>query len=466
VSGLNSLQGQIKNPRSKVFRRAYIKRRVRGTGLYEDNWQEVTKDVVKWGTIKKEVDASKVNSFKFSFVKMTFSNKLGRYNPAEDENSLWYGYGDQQRTLVRIQAGFVYEELGADGIWDRTELPGDAYWDTSLWDLHQWDDEGVLFSGFISGDLSLNGSDQVDIPVAPLTEAFRLFSAARLTGYSPSLTASGFIEMLRDQVDVNGAYIFRPFFGDTSTRWTINTTTSYYTNLDTQTAADVRDSTVWNIIEQLAAAENFVPYASNAGEFNFVARDYGNTDSSFHFYGAGGFSPQYGHTIKQVKKFYRSFSKYYSRVRIKFRDADTSTSYVVADSNYEVMGSSGPWTLGERTLDIENIWIPTSTVAETIAEQLFDEYSAIRTEVEFTTTLVPHLDLMQRVQITYDPTANSPQSIWDAYNWGDDLVPIQSDELLWDSSGGDAMKMNAREFRLISIEVNLDTLECKFIGRE
>lgn len=468
MSGVNSLKGQIANPRSKIFRRCYIKRRMPITGLYESEWFEVSNDVVKWGNIKKEIDASKVNVFKFSGFNMTFSNREGKYNPNDDENSFWYGYGDQQRTLVRVKVGFISERKDSRGIWQRAEIPQDALYDLSAYDAANWDDNdgSVVFNGYMSGNIFINGTDQIVIPIVPLTEVFRQFAASKISGYTNSLTASGFITLLRDQVDSTGKYIFRPFFGDTTTNWVINSTSAQYTNLDTTTADDVKDATVWDIIEKLAGAENYVPYAGNLGTFNFVSRSYNNTGSSYSFFGAGGFSSEFGNTIKAVKKFGRVFTKYYSRVSLQYRQADTITSFSIIDSTFRVSPASAAWALGERTLELINIWIPTSTVADTIAQQLFDEYSALKTEIEFTTSLIPHLDLLQRVEITYDPTANSPQSLWDLYNWGDDLVPIQDEELLWDSSAGDALKMNARQFKLISIDVGLDTGECKFIGRE
>ena len=463
---LASLKGQIQNPRSKIFRKCFIKRRLLGTGLYETNWLDVSADVVKWGSVKKEVDASKVNSFKFSTVNLTFSNRFGKFNPADDENSIWYGYGDQQRTLVKIQVGFTYQQK-ENGIWSNLEMPQESIWDFSGWDIDEWDlSNYAVFNGIISGDIALNGEDQIKIPVAPLTEVFRLFSARRLTGWSSSLTASGFIAMLRDQVDSVGNYIFRPFFGDTSSGFVINTTTAIYSNLNTQTAADVIGATVWDVIEQLASAENFVPYASNEGYFNFTARDYLNSTSSYSFYGAGGFSSEYGQTLKKIGWYGKRYTKYYSRVSVKFNQDDTATSYAIEESTFRVSGDSSPWTLGERTLEVNNFWIPTLTSAETIAQELFDEYSALRYEVEFTTSLVPHLDLLDRVDITYDPTRPTANSLWDAYDWGDDLVPIGETELVWDSSGGDAIKLINKEFRLVSIEINLDTGESKFIGRE
>ncbi len=470
MSALSTLNGQISNGRSKIFRRIFFKRRIQISGLYEDEWQEMTDDVIKWGSVKKEIDAAKVNSFKFSNTNLNFSNHDGKYNPADDENSFWYGYGDQQRTLVKLVVGFSYDQK-IDGIWYQADVPSESNWDGANWDIegNNWDQEDsagpICFTGFISGDIPMKGTNEIMIPVVPLTEAFRLFSARRLTGWSDSLTASGFIELLRDQVDDDGEYIFRPFFQDTTTGFVFETTTANYSNLNTSTAQDVIDANVWDIIERLSTAENKVPYASKDGFFHFTSRDYGNTTPVFHFYGAGGYSSDYGQTIKKVNWFGKRFSKYYSRVQLRYRTEDTATSYVVHESTFRVAGDSSPWTLGERTLEIENVWIPTLTVAETIAEDLFDEYSALRNEIEFTTSLVPHLDILDRVQITYDPQRPSENSLWDLYNW-EQAAGDTDGSLIFDAGGGDAIKLNAAEFRLISIEINLDTCECKFIGRE
>ena len=77
MNKLASLKGQIQNARSRIFRKCFIKRREQGTGLYEDEWVDITNDVVKWGNLKKEVDATKVNSFKFSTLNITLSNRFG-----------------------------------------------------------------------------------------------------------------------------------------------------------------------------------------------------------------------------------------------------------------------------------------------------------------------------------------------------------------------------------------------------
>lgn len=446
-SGLTTTIGQIRNPRSKIYRRLEIKRRNQGTGTYESSWQDVSDDVVKWGSIRKDVDSTRINQFKFSNITLVMDNSLGKYNPSSDENSFWFGYGSQQRTLVRITAGFLLQEKGANGIWTNTEIPS-----------------SVIYSGYISGDINTVGNNQTNIPIVPLTECFRQYSASRLTGYNTSLTASDFMFMLRDQQDTNGAYIFRPFFGDTTSNWLISTTTVDYSNLNTSTAADITNMTVWDVIQKLAEAENFVPLVTSDGKFKFFSRNT-NTTTVFEFFGGQSYSSEYGHTIKKISWYGERFSKYYSRVNVKWQDADTSTSYVTEDSQYLVSGDSGPWTLGERTLAVENTWIPTSTVAENIATSLFTEFSAIKKEIEFTTSFVPHLDVFDSVLITYDATPVTNNSLWDVYNWGDTTAAIDPADLIWDDSQGDSLRLNDTEFKLISIDINLDTGECKFIGR-
>jgi hypothetical protein len=465
-SKLYSLRGQIQNARSKMYRKLYIKRRVLGSGLYEDDWQDISDDVIKWGNIRKEVDSNKVNSFKFDNVTLTMSNRYGRYNPYDDENSMWFGYSDQQRTLVKIVIGFVYE-VKIDGIWQRFEFPEYGAWDRSGWDSGLWDqEEPAVFNGIITGDIYLTGDDQIKIPCAPMTSVFRLFAAKRLTGWNSSLTAETFVQMLRDQVDSAGNYIFRPFFNNTTSGWVINPTTKVYPNLNTSTADDVFDATVWEVIEKLAEAENFVPHVTNDGSFNFVARTYNNTSSIYSFYGEGGTNSEFGQTVKKVSYLGRRYSKFYSRVSVQFKEDDTTTSFSIQEATFRVSGDSTPWTLGERTLDVQNLWLQTVTDADILANDLFEEYSAVRTEIEFTTSLVPHLDLLNRVDVTYDPSPVSPQSLWDLYNWGDNTNTTLPDDLLWDNSIGDALKLNNREFRLISIDINLDTGETKFIGRD
>lgn len=438
---------------------------MQGTGIYETDWQDISSYVVKWGSIKKQADSTRVNQFKFATTNITVDNSLGKFSSSDDENSMWYGYGDQQRTLVKIIVGFLYQNKTDGGIWENIAINESGVWDESLWDVASYfDNEGTLFSGYISGDLNVI-DNTVNIPVVPLSEAFRQFSASRLNFYNTSLTASDFMTGLRDFQDSFGQYVFRPFFGDTTSNWEIATTTYEYTNLNTSTAADLTNKTVWDVVQTLAESENFVPMITSDGKFKFFDRSV-STTTVFDFYGGQTFDSEYGNNIKKISYYGNRFSKYYSRVVVKYRDADTSTSYEIVDSQYRVSADSGPWTLGERTLQVQNTWIPTSTVAAIMANNLFDEYSALRKEVEFSTSFVPHLEIFDSVNITYDQAPVMGNSLWDVYNWGDTTSLADPQDLIWDESPADSIKLLNEEFKLIAIDVNLDTCETKFTGRK
>jgi hypothetical protein len=460
---------QIKQHHTTVFRRAYIKRRLATTGQFEDDWVEVTDDVKKWGTYKLQIDAQKPNKFSFANATIAFANDEGKYNPEDDETSIWYTYLSQQRTLFKIEAGFLYQTQSSSGLWTSGELPAESAWDTSLWDEPtEWDvsTSPQIFTGMISGDINLSNKNEVSFTVRPLAQVFIDYPARNLTGWtSTGLTASQFITMLRDQTDGSSNYVFRPFFGNTTSNWDISTTSVVYGQLNTSTAVDVIDSNVWSIVEKLAEAESFVPYVTGDGMFKFVSRSANTSTAAFEFYGSGSHSSVYGNTIKSISRFGKRISKYYSRVQVKWRDADTSTSYEVQQSSLVVSGSNNPWNLGARSLEVENLFIPTSTVAASVALALFNEHSSLKNEIEFNTSFVPHLDILDRIKIYYDSPPSSVRTLWDQNDWADDAVSTDSD-LTWEKSTGDAIRLAGEEYKFLSIAMNLDRFECTFEARE
>lgn len=460
------LQRKIKKPISEVFRRCYIKR-MQTDGTFESDWQEISIDVKQWGSIKKSIDAERFNHIRFGGMNIKFNNNEGKYNDHTDQRSLWYDFATQQRTLVKVEAGIVNVTLGADGIYYRDESPG-PLWDVTLWDdFESWDERPVVFRGMISGDISFSDSNEVNLSVAPLQEIFRLFPASNLDGYtSTGVTASEFIQMVRDQTDGAGSFVFRPFFDDTTTNWEIATTTRRYTDLNTSTAEDVINSTVWDVIEKLSEAENFVTYVSADGVFKFQSREANTSTVAFEFYGLGFENRDYGHTIKKIDSYGTRYTKYYSRVKVKFAEEDTTTSYSVREATLAVSGSNLPWIFGHRTLEIENVWIGDETSASQIADAIFDNVSSLKKEVQFTTSFIPRLDILDTVQLNYDPAIADPQSLWDNNNWGDTTPTTRSDDLIWDKSRGDAFYLFKEEMSLIAIDMNLDKLEVKFTARE
>lgn len=457
----------IKSPKSRVYRKIFIKRRVSGTGFFEDEWQDISSYVIKWGKISTNVDSVRLNTFQFGSVTVTLNNEEGKFNAHDDENSLWYGYLSQQRTLVKIVCGFINQTDNADGTIDLELLPSNTFWDEAYWDLGAyWDDQNQVFKGIIAGDLSLSDRNQVNLTVRPLNQVFVDYAATNLSGFtSTGITATKFCEILRDQTDVNGNYIFRPFFDDTTTSWDISTTSNIYANLNTSGAEDLKDKTCWDVLVKLSESENYIPYITKNGVFKFISRDV-TTTSSFEFHGAGSFNSTYGQTIKSVMKFEKKLTKYYSRVEVKYRNEDTTTAYEIVQSDLEVAEDNAAWNLGQRTFSIQNFWIPTSTVAATIALNIFNDYSAIKNEIEFDTSFIPHLNILERVNIYYDPSPISQNSLWDLYNWADSSGAAETgQELMWDASKGNGIKLSGQEFRILSEEIDLDNFSNKYVMR-
>ena len=455
----------IKSNNSIITRRLFIKRRLKTTGLFESEWFEITSDVKRWGKFKIEVDRVQVNKFKFNSLKLKLDNIEGRYNPDDDVNSLWFGFANQQRTLVKIEISMVSRTKNANGIWESLSHFDGTFWDDSFWDSEGiWDEGLISFHGIISGNILLSDKNEVDLNVRPLTQVFRDYPAKFLTGLtSVGMTAQYFIENLRDQTS-GGNFIFRPFFDDNASNWNIDSTTADYTDLNTNTALDVFDRNCWEIIEQLAEAENFIPYISDGNFFNFVANSSTSTPL-FRFYGAGLKNNEFGTTIKQINSFGFKVSDYYARIQVKFSQEDTFTSYVFKEASFTIAGSNDPWNLGVRTFSLENTWIPDTATAETIATNIFNEVSSGKKAINFTTSFIPHLNLLDRVEINYDDLPFNASSVWDANNW-ESSTGEGFGTLTWDKDEGQALKFTNDPYKLLSIELDFDTLESRFTAKE
>ena len=453
---------EIKKAKSRIFRRLYVKRRLTSTGLFETDWQDITKDVKSWGKISKSIDYVRYSQVRFNDVNVTVANDYGLYNPEDDEGSFWFCYASQQRTLVKIESGFIHHTLGSSGVWTNTEFPTNS----------------SVFFGIIQGDLALSEENTLNFTIKPLLQVFRDFATRNLTGLSATgMTAKTFINLLRDQTDGSANFIFRPFFQDTTTFWVATETGISYVDItNTITSArpvpgwqttppqnDFYQMNVWEAVQKLAEAENLVPYITRDGIFKFSHRNPNTTTAAFHFFGRGFFDYDYGNTIKKISKYTRKISDYYSRVEVKWLDSGTTTAIVSTETAMQVTGTNDAWLLGHRTYRLENFWIGTLTSAQSLAGAIFEEVSSIKNEIDFTTTFVPHLELLDRVQVSYESTERALNSRWDVNDWAYDDSNTASD-LYWASPVGDAIRFSAKEFKLVSIELNLDNLESRFVG--
>lgn len=440
----SDIKAEIRKPHSKVFRKAYIKRRSATTGLFETNWLEITNDVKKWGSIGSEVDVERIGRLNFSGAQLVVANIDGSYNPEDNADSLWFGYANQQRSLVKIEVGFYFQWLGTDGVWRNEIIP----------------DDPTVYIGVISGNIDVSDENEITLNIQPLSQVFRDFPANLLTGFtSTGLSASQFITSLRDQTDGAGSFVFRPFFSDTTSYWEITATSQVYTNLNTSSAADLHQLTVWDVIEKLGQSENYLSYISPQGKFRWVPKTVG-ASATYEFFGLG-ITPNtnYGHTIKRIYRYGKKLTSFYSRVAVKYVNSDTNTSFVNTALSFQVSGTNTAWNLGYRTFSVDNYWIPNSTAAATIAGAIFSEVSSLKEEINFSTSLIPHLNLLDRVQISYDASDfSSRSSYWDTNDW--------DTELTWDGTRGDAIILNSQAFKVLSININLDNLETRFVCKQ
>lgn len=467
---MSAINRFIKKPNATIFRRASIKRRNLGTGAFESTWQDITKDVKSWGKISNQIDSARRYKFTFGTAKLVMQNESGKYNPHDNSSSLWYGYLNQQRTLVKIEIGFLDVSETSTGKKVVSEIPDAVVWDSAIWDAESSEfdssDDSTVFIGVISGDLPLSDKNEVVLNIKPLSSIFQEYPARNLTGWtSTGLTASQFITNVRDHQDSSSNYVFRPFFNDTTTYWDISSTSNVFSNLNTSTAKDVIDKTVWDVIEKLSEAENFVPFITKYGYFKFISRDAITSTVSFEFHGAGSFSSEYGHTIKKVNSYGFRVSKFYSRVQVKFNESDTSSSYQVVETTLTVSSTNNPWILGNKTLSIDNYYIPNQTVANTLAQVIFADVSALKREIDFETSLIPHLDIFDRFSIHYDPSSFYYYNLWDQNDWASDST-MTSEDLIFDASLGDGLSLDGQEFKFLTFEIDLDNLSNKFIARE
>jgi len=151
-------------------------------------------------------------------------------------------------------------------------------------------------------------------------------------------------------------------------------------------------------------------------------------------------------------------TRYFSRVEVRYAEEDTSSSFVYVEESLTVSGINNTWNFGHRTFKIENFYILNSSTAQTVANATFNEVTALKDEIEFETSFVPSVEILDRISIDYDSSGKAnPNEVWDLNDW--------DTELTWDSTKGNAIKLVGKQFDLLSIELNIDKFSSKFIGR-
>jgi len=420
---MSTIEQLIKRDKARIFRKCEIKRRNPSTG-YEATWLDVTSYVKKWGTVKYDMEDENVNTFKLSGINMVMRNDEGVFSPRTAGNSLFKEYRSAYKTKFRVRAGY-YDD-------DESEMPA----------------SNTVFIGVMTDEIELNAKNEAVFKVKNLNSVFEDIPATKLA-VTGSQTASDIVTKMKNLTDGASNLIFQEYIS--STAWDIQTTTTIYTNLNTSTALNM---SCWKLLLNLATSENFGVWVDNEGVFHFKQKTVNTSTSQFTFSGVGVSSPQYGHSIISIDSFKEAFSKVYTRVRVKYLEADTETSYYTKEEAWTVGDSTASYSYGQRTYTFENLWLD-ATGAATIGDALFNNLSSLKNEVRLTTKFITHLSPLDKVTVNYSSAETAPQdALWNHFFWNRDR---------W--QGGNSIFSIISDFSLRGMEIDLDGLRTKFFLR-
>ncbi len=455
----SSVVDEIKRHHSRVFRRAYIRRRIPATQFIEwdSEWIEITGDVKSWGSVGSNVDYERYGVTAFHGTNLVMDNESGRYNRYTNSDSLWAGFGDYETTLVKIECGYIHQYLGTDGIWRNTEYPTNP----------------TVFIGIISGDINLSDKSEVTLPV---TTSFDFVAKLPVAiGYGAWYDAEDFFTYLRD---LPGGYAL-PLFGDSTGGITIDTVTpaDWYTYIPPMD----QGFTVLQWLEVCFRNFNCFLQVKADGSWRLRNKDVTAT-ASFEFFGRSrGAVPDgtYGHTIKEVKFYGPKVTGYHSPVVLNFghdsgfggpladysvsRDATTTVTNLYGTRPLRLENDHTGWSASgskEMFSYFAEIGVSDPTAAGyAVADNILETVGRVDEQIEFTTSLITHLNLLDRVEITFDSSGIEAESgLWDLNKWDTELV--------WDAGASGSISLTSEPFKIISVKINLDNLETTFIARQ
>ena len=415
-----AIEFEINRPDPRPFRRAFIKRRSSSTGLYEASWFEITKYIKKWSSIDRSVDDLRLNRFTHSGFSVAVRNDTGAFNLESNQNSIWNGYMTRYRTLVRIEGGYFDS--------DQVELPTDSA-------------IGVFI---ITDEIPISGvSNQATLRAKSLVSVFDEVRVADVAGINSTQTADSLITKIRDHTDGASNFYFRQFI--TSTSWTIQSTSAYYN----VTSTVIGSMTCWEFMEKLAEAEGYLLMINRSGGLEFRNRDERTTTSQFSFLGQG-FNPM---NIIALEEHKEAYNKLFTFFRLKYLEADTSTSYVTAGSTSSVDPSSTAWKYGSRVYNFETTFLNNTTAAQNIVNSLASTFSVVKEELTLRTKFCPHLEVSDKVAVSYRSYSVTLRTFWDLFSW---------DSGTWAGAGGENFDLNAVSYKILSVNHNLEKLFTTF----
>lgn len=408
------------------YRKCYIRRR--NASAYETTWYDVTNLIKSFGTVSWITDDVKFNKFEQGSVNVVARNDRRQWT-AETGNpdALFDGYATPYKTLFRIDAGY-YDTNGS-------VLP------TST----------AVFYGIMVDDISYNSESEAMMNINSMSWLINEVPAIKM--YPQTNTAMGLVADVRDVRDVTttGNYILQPFIS--STAWVIETTTTQYIDF---VSTGLNNYTCWTLMEKLAETENFVVFFGTDGNLHFKNRDPNTTTVKWRFNGPGIYDSDYGVNVIEVSDFNNGWNDVYQRIRLKYTDADTTTSYYTSEQTYTVGDGSSSDLYGVRFYEFENTWLNTAG-AITLADAIRTVTVIPKREWTIKTKMITTLNLMDRVNFTfYGPNSVEPGALWGQAIWGVDY---------WTGKVG-GLYVSSVTCKVIRIEHSLDEFTSNFALKE
>jgi len=428
-----TIEAEIRKSVLEPFRKAYIRRRLNdGSGDYETDWFDITNLIKIFGIVSWSTDDIQLNQFEQPTVTLTSRNDNKEWTEGVFQTSLFEGFLTRYKTLVRINAGYLDE--------DGNELPTNT----------------AVFYGIITDEVTLNSENEAIIRVNALSWTLEEQSAGDI-GSLASETATSLAEKIRDIQDGSSNFTLQRYIS--STAWNIETTTTVYTDITTDSLNSLN---CWELIGRLAEAENFVTYIDNNGGLSFRAKDANTASSLWTFNGPGIRDTTYGVNIVSLDDLNPGWSQIYNRIRVKHLDENTETSYVTAETSWTVGDGSTQDKYGTRTYEFENTWLD-QTGASILAAQMLNNLNAPKDEYLITTKMITHLNLFDRVTLNWygEPILANP-SYWGRSYWSNAASP---NKWYWSGRRGGILIRN-KECKIIRIDIDLDNFQTQFKLKE
>jgi len=403
ATSIGSLQLE---PVLRPFRKVEIRRR-EGIG-YESNWYDVSKLVLQYPTINFEMDTIQPFVFNIGSADLVFRNEDKQFASEIFPGSIFAGKLTRYKTLVKISTG-LKDETG-------TEYPTDK----------------TIFYGMFS-DQIVDGMEETQVSVNSIQYALQDFAAANVAPsvVGISLTSKQIIQTIRDYQDSFGNAVLSPFFSVNA--WLLTTTGRTYT-IDTTTSLDGKSA--FDLMSDLAIAENYVFYVNKSGNILFIDRNITST-AIYNFNGDGAKNVN----IESIDGYDQGISKVYN----KFVCTLPNDTTVHTQESWNIGDNSSSWKYGQRTFEFSSYFVSNAT-AGSICSDLLLYFVNPKKELQITTKFIaPNLDLKDRVTVTHKGKIGGDGSTWDNFLW---------DYGLWsDEKGG--IFINGTDFYITGISINL-----------